>query len=223
MNERKGLSGEHAWVEERLSAYIDDQLASNERARLERHLDGCAECRASLASLRWTVTLVRQAPVPAIPRSFALPRSAATVRDARPATPRRLPTFAFGAASLATALATLLLLAAVGLDAITHLGAGRGAVPPSAAPAAPNVAFQSARPTSVARAQATEPAQESAAVPTSPPEPMLAPSRVTPAPTALPPTSALPSTSEPAPTSVGSIPSFGTCRTRNIIALFLIQ
>ena len=58
MADRNFAANEHAWIEERLSAYIDNQLAPLEHAQLERHLRGCARCQASLASLRWTVSLL---------------------------------------------------------------------------------------------------------------------------------------------------------------------
>jgi anti-sigma factor RsiW len=42
-----------------LSAVLDDALAADERARVEGHLEGCAECRRELEQLRRTVALVR--------------------------------------------------------------------------------------------------------------------------------------------------------------------
>jgi hypothetical protein len=62
---------------ERLSAYLDYQLPADERAALERHLPTCARCTAELAELRRTVAVLRALPAPALPRSFALPESAA--------------------------------------------------------------------------------------------------------------------------------------------------
>ncbi|MCK5412649.1 MAG: anti-sigma factor [Gemmatimonadota bacterium] len=40
----------------RLSEYLDDELDPSERAELETHLDGCAECRTALEQLRRVVT-----------------------------------------------------------------------------------------------------------------------------------------------------------------------
>lgn len=68
---------------ERLSAYLDDQLAPAERAALERHLPACARCAAELAELRRIVALLHAMPAPALPRSFALPATAAQAEDAR--------------------------------------------------------------------------------------------------------------------------------------------
>ena len=39
------------WTE-RLSDYVDDELAPEQRAALAAHLEGCAECSATLADLR---------------------------------------------------------------------------------------------------------------------------------------------------------------------------
>src|SRR5688572_16062858 len=41
---------------DRLSEYIDGELAPPEQRALETHLAGCAECRTDLASLRAVVT-----------------------------------------------------------------------------------------------------------------------------------------------------------------------
>ncbi len=127
----------HAWVEERLSAYVDGQLAPNERAQLENHLRDCARCQASLASLKWTISLLKQAPAPALPRSFILPRQGS--RGLRPESAQPAPFFRFGFGALraATALATLVLCAVVGADLILQFG---GASAPAFAPAAREVA-----------------------------------------------------------------------------------
>src|SRR6185436_15301854 len=44
---------------ERLSAYLDDALAPDERRDVAAHLEGCAECRRELARLDATVALLR--------------------------------------------------------------------------------------------------------------------------------------------------------------------
>src|SRR5512135_2573063 len=67
----------HDYVESRLSEYLDGALPAPERAVVQAHLNECERCAASLASLRWTVGLLKQAPAPALPRSFALPVPAA--------------------------------------------------------------------------------------------------------------------------------------------------
>jgi anti-sigma factor RsiW len=63
---------EHEFVSEKLSLYMDQQLAALDRARVEQHLSTCAECRQALRSLRWTRQLLRQAPVARVPRSFVI-------------------------------------------------------------------------------------------------------------------------------------------------------
>ncbi|MGB8646689.1 MAG: zf-HC2 domain-containing protein [Anaerolineae bacterium] len=63
----------HDYVESRLSAYIDGQLPEDERIQVRKHLGECSQCQASLDSLGWTIKLVKQLPVPALPRQFTLP------------------------------------------------------------------------------------------------------------------------------------------------------
>src|SRR3954468_9925823 len=46
------------WTD-RLSEYLDDELSPGERAALEGHLAGCAECSATLADLRRVVARAR--------------------------------------------------------------------------------------------------------------------------------------------------------------------
>src|SRR5262249_5944105 len=45
---------------ERLSAFLDDALPSEERREVAGHLEGCAECRRELARLEGTVALLRR-------------------------------------------------------------------------------------------------------------------------------------------------------------------
>ena len=88
-----GNGREHADREalrERLSAYLDGELAPGDAAALERHLATCAECRVELAGLREVRALLRALPQPALPRSFALPPTAATT-SARRAAAHPLP------------------------------------------------------------------------------------------------------------------------------------
>jgi hypothetical protein len=186
MLDRKSNHDEHTWVEERLSDYIDNQLPPLERVQLERHMQECARCQASLASLKWAISLLKQVPAPALPRSFTL------AVPAQPAPAFRLD---LGALRLATALATLLLFALVGVDLISQLS-GTGA--PAPVPAARGF---------VAPTQAVALAQ---ATPSAPPSVWLTPVAVppTPAPAQLlvqpraPATTSLPL---PTPTQVSGI------------------
>lgn len=43
---------DHRWSRARMSRYVDADLAPAERARIERHVRDCADCRGLLASLR---------------------------------------------------------------------------------------------------------------------------------------------------------------------------
>ena len=49
---RARFARDHRWTPRHMSAYIDGDLGSRRRARLERHTGECAECRGVLHSLR---------------------------------------------------------------------------------------------------------------------------------------------------------------------------
>jgi anti-sigma factor RsiW len=199
---RNNSAGVHAWAEERLSEYLDNRLAARERTQIEQHLRECADCRAALESLRWTIMLVKQAPAPALPCTFTLPVPAAAPRAAR-------PSFAFGFAQFATVLATLLLIVVFGVDVITQYGGGMTASAPSvakqyAAPAtvaapttaAHNQALEAAKPAAAPKpAEPTQVAAPAAAL-TKPPAPTTVPQ-----PTAAPSAAALPAPMNALPTS----------------------
>jgi anti-sigma factor RsiW len=53
--DREGFRRDHRWAPRRMSDYLDDELALSGRARMERHLGECAECRRLLAGLRRTL------------------------------------------------------------------------------------------------------------------------------------------------------------------------
>ncbi|MBI2953171.1 MAG: zf-HC2 domain-containing protein [Chloroflexi bacterium] len=69
-------------ITELLSPYLDGQVSEDERRQVEEHLPRCARCGRELQELRVTVQALRDLPVIAMPRSFALA-----------AQPRTLPTF----------------------------------------------------------------------------------------------------------------------------------
>src|SRR5260370_26817699 len=77
---QRGTSGDDRhpadWERQReqLSAYLDDELEPAERAALERHLPDCPRCQSELRELRAVRGLLRALPVPALPRSFVLPK-----------------------------------------------------------------------------------------------------------------------------------------------------
>ena len=65
----------HQRARELLSAYIDGELSPQEKALVEGHLRECADCRQELETLRRTVAILRDAPRPALPRSFVIRRA----------------------------------------------------------------------------------------------------------------------------------------------------
>jgi anti-sigma factor RsiW len=86
---------------EKLSAYLDGQLKSSEKARLESRLQSDPELASILKELRQTRGLLRQLPQRRAPRNFTLTPK---MVGQKPPLPRTYPVFRF-----ATALATLLL------------------------------------------------------------------------------------------------------------------
>jgi hypothetical protein len=84
---------------------VDDGLAADERAELDAHLAGCADCRAARDAARQVARGVRQIPVPPVPLGFSertLQRlERAQSSEARPRV--RLVRFAAAAALLAAA------------------------------------------------------------------------------------------------------------------------
>lgn len=81
-------------VDADLSAYLDGELAPAEGSRVAAHLDGCARCRARLAELRATATLIAGLPLSRPSRSL-VPRVGARWNWLRPV--RSLSAFASGA------------------------------------------------------------------------------------------------------------------------------
>ena len=79
--------------DELLSAYLDDELSTEEQARLEAQLATDPALRAELDALRHTVTLVRDLPPVPLSRNFVLPQTMAVrPRPAPPVRPRRVST-----------------------------------------------------------------------------------------------------------------------------------
>jgi len=82
---------EHDIARDRFSALIDGALTAAEAAAVEAHLTGCPVCRADLAQMRATVTLVREVEPVQVPDGFAAAvrgrleqLSATTPRSVRP-------------------------------------------------------------------------------------------------------------------------------------------
>jgi anti-sigma factor RsiW len=55
VHDRERFERDHRWAPERMSDYLDGDLAASARARFERHLGECRECRRLLESLRRTL------------------------------------------------------------------------------------------------------------------------------------------------------------------------
>ena len=61
---RARFSWEHRWTPGRMSAYVDGELGSGRRRRLERHVGECEECRLMLAGLREMLDALHRLPAP---------------------------------------------------------------------------------------------------------------------------------------------------------------
>jgi Putative zinc-finger len=61
---RARFSWDHRWTAGHMSAYVDGELASRERLRLERHVRECQECRGLLAGLRDMLDALHRLPPP---------------------------------------------------------------------------------------------------------------------------------------------------------------
>jgi hypothetical protein len=71
---------EHKYAQERLSAYLDQELTPGEQGRVERHLAACPQCRCELDNLRRTVQWTMELPVVPCPRAFTIPAPAQAQR-----------------------------------------------------------------------------------------------------------------------------------------------
>ncbi len=173
------IRGDHPPIDdELLSAYLDGQVSSTERAAVEAAIATDPAVRARLNDLRATVTLLRALPQPAPRRTFILtPEQAAAIR------PRRVPllTRLFPAIAAVSAVAAVLCLMLIAGDLVTGgfgakqatpparsaIEVASSAVPATAAPAIP--AAPTAAPTVAAApagaASGQQPAPTSRAVP----------------------------------------------------------
>lgn len=119
--------------DELLSAYLDGELSTSARARLEAQLASDPALRAELDVLRRTVAMVRDLPSIPAPHNFILPRTTA----ARPRHPLRAKpvrrSWAAPLLSAATAVVSLLFVAVLAGDLLLF-GVGGMASPPPAEP-----------------------------------------------------------------------------------------
>jgi anti-sigma factor RsiW len=101
---------QHRYYEERLSAYLDGELAPQEQDAVKRHLAKCEACRWDLDTLQHTVQLMSELPTVPLPRVFTIPAPAEPERISR----RRWNLFPL--LQGATALVALLLFLVVAGD-----------------------------------------------------------------------------------------------------------
>jgi anti-sigma factor RsiW len=57
--DRMRFRRDHRWTPRRMSAYLDGELPRRRRARLERHLRECPECRGVLGALQRMLALIK--------------------------------------------------------------------------------------------------------------------------------------------------------------------
>jgi hypothetical protein len=124
------LMKDQAARDELLSAYLDDQLDVEDRARLEARLAADPALRSELEMLRRTVALVRDLPQQPIPRNFILPQAAAP--KVRPVPATRRPGWLAPFLTAATTAVSLLFVAVLAGDL---LFSGVGDMTQLAAPA----------------------------------------------------------------------------------------
>jgi anti-sigma factor RsiW len=62
----------HRRFQERLSAYMDGELAQRDVRSVQTHLESCESCRREMAGLRVASAAMREMPDVDVPRSFAL-------------------------------------------------------------------------------------------------------------------------------------------------------
>lgn len=53
---------DHRWVPRHLSAYLDGDLVDRSRARIQRHVQDCPECRGALRTLDRMLGLLQRLP-----------------------------------------------------------------------------------------------------------------------------------------------------------------
>jgi len=74
---QRGSQANNHLTDDLLSAYLDGEVTSRERARAEAHLAECPACAGELRALQATVSLLREMPSAPLPRAFTIPATAA--------------------------------------------------------------------------------------------------------------------------------------------------
>ncbi len=75
LGQRSSQANNHL-TDDLLSAYLDGQVTSRERARAEAHLAECPACAGELRALQATVSLLREMPSAPLPHAFTIPATA---------------------------------------------------------------------------------------------------------------------------------------------------
>ena len=113
-------------LDELLSAYLDDELSAEERARADAHLGTCHECRADLDGLRRVVrratSLDDRPPEKDLWAGIAARIATPGTSDVVPLESRLRRRFAFTMPQLAAAAVTLMALSAGAVSLLTHQG-----------------------------------------------------------------------------------------------------
>ncbi len=65
LTERLRFRRDHRWTPKHVSPYLDDDLATGARARLQRHVAECPECQGVLRSLERMLLRLSGVPSPA--------------------------------------------------------------------------------------------------------------------------------------------------------------
>jgi len=152
--------------DELLSAYLDDQLSSRERERLEERLATEPVLQAELEALRHTVSLVRDLPPVPIPRNFILPPSVAERPQPAPS-PRPRRAWAAPLLTAATAVVSLLFVAVLAGDLLLISRGGNLATAPEpqAMMEAPQMAMEPSPIVEKVELEAERPVEEPTAIP----------------------------------------------------------
>lgn len=123
---RQQFKPEHNHITSLLSAYVDGELAAKDRQRVEAHLARCDACAEDLRTLRYAKSLLAEAPMPRLPRSFVVRRADLAERPAT--APRRIfglrTDLVYAYLRGATAVVAVAFALVVAGDLIAQLGFG---------------------------------------------------------------------------------------------------
>jgi anti-sigma factor RsiW len=61
---RASAKRDHRWAHGHMSDYLDGELASSRRRRMERHTEKCSECRRQLSTLGRMLGVLHRLPPP---------------------------------------------------------------------------------------------------------------------------------------------------------------